>query len=192
MIYQGLKLINPLFLFTYIQGVYLFMKKILIHDLPHELSEELFSSFKEDFLIIDANAKAASCIGCFNCWLKEPGLCKFRDKLETVGQLILSSERLIIVSEMLYGGLSVPVKRIIDRSIPGITPFFKKKFGKLHHLERYKTQTDATVIFYNTEDATPEELTQSKEYVKAMCINYHARTHEVQHLKTTDFSEVNL
>ena len=167
-------------------------KKVIIHDLPDILSERMFSSLGSDFVVINANAKAAGCIGCFKCWLKTPGVCGFSDKLQDVGPLVLSSKELIIITEMLYGGLSVPVKKIIDRSIPGITPFFKKRFNKLHHLQRYKTQTNIKAIFYNTENITEEEKIHSQNYIDAMGINYHSEHNDVLYLKDMDFSGVSL
>ncbi|MEG0156718.1 MAG: flavodoxin family protein [Anaerovoracaceae bacterium] len=165
-------------------------KTVIIHDLPEAISAEMFSQVGDDVVVIDARAKAARCVGCFNCWLKTPGVCTFADSLEHIGQLVLSSKKLILISEMLYGGLSVPVKRVIDRSIPGVTPFFKKRFGKLHHLQRYKTQTAIQAIFYNTQGCTEEERRQSEEYIEAMGINYYAEEKEVVHLPGLDFSGV--
>ncbi len=167
-------------------------RKVIIHDLPDDLLTDLCSSCGEDFVIINANAKVASCIGCFKCWLKTPGICGFHDKHEKIGQLVLSSEKLIIITQMLYGGLSIPVKKMIDRSIPGITPFFKKRFGKLHHLQRYQTQTSIKAVFYNTENSTEEEKSQSKAYIEAMGTNFYASNNEVYYLNGMDFSGVSL
>ena len=165
-------------------------KKIIIHDLPHDLADNMFASFEDDCIVVDANVKAAKCIGCFNCWLKTPGICRFSDKLQNVGQLVLSSKNLIIITEMLYGGVSIPVKRVLDRSIPGITPFFKKKNGQLHHLQRYKSETEIKAIFYSTEKLSAVEKKQGKEYIEAMGLNFHSKHNEVLFVNFTDLSEV--
>ena len=165
-------------------------KKIIIHDLPIEIANNLFSSLDDSYIVFDANQSSANCIGCFECWLKKPGMCKFKDKLEIVGAYILSSKELIIYSTILYGGVSIPIKKILDRSIPGITPFFKKRFGKLHHLRRYKTNTQIKTYFYNVKNNTEEEKNQAKEYIDAMGINYYSSKNEVFYLDDMDFSEV--
>lgn len=171
-------------------------KRVVIHDLPDEISAKLFSSIDHDFIIINANKKAAKCIGCFKCWLQTPGYCGFCDHLNDIGQIVLSSRQLIIITQMVYGGLSVPVKRVIDRSIPGITPFFKKRHGKLHHLQRYPTETAIRAIFYHTEQCTEEEKIQSERYIQHMGINYYSRHNEIIHVegmvKHVDLSEENL
>lgn len=167
-------------------------KKLIIHDLPDRISSDLFSAIDDNFIVINANMKAARCVGCFRCWLKEPGFCRFADNLETVGQFLLSSEEIIIITEMLYGGMSIPVKRVIDRCIPGVTPFFKKRFGKLHHLQRYKTETSIKTIFYNTKNNTEEEKIQGKAYINAMGINFYSKYNEVLYIDAMDFSGVDL
>lgn len=167
-------------------------KKIILHDLPYNAAEKLFAGRKDDYLIIDANERAARCIGCFQCWLKTPGVCKFSDRLQTVGQAILSSEKLIIITEMLYGGLSIPVKRVIDRSIPGITPFFKKRNGQLHHLQRYKSETEIKIIFYNAENASKEEKVQAMDYIEALGLNFYSRKNEILFLKSDDLNEAKI
>ena len=167
-------------------------KKIIIHDLPEEKANLLFSKLNDDYIIYNALKPAVKCIGCFECWLKKPGVCKFPDKLEYAGSNILSSKQFIIISEILYGGVSIPVKKILDRSIPGITPFFKKRFGELHHYRRFKTETEIKTYFYNTKNISKEEKDQAKEYIDAMGINYYSKHNDVFYIDDMDFSEVNL
>ena len=165
-------------------------KIIIIHDLPQNISENLFSSLSDEYVVYDANLASARCIGCFECWLKKPGVCRFPDRLENVGAYILSSKKVIIISTMLYGGVSIPIKKILDRTIPGITPFFKKRFGKLHHYRRYNTYTKITAYYYNTKDISKEEKLQGKEYIEAMGINYYSNENKVFYIDEMDFSEV--
>ncbi|MEG0729511.1 MAG: flavodoxin family protein [Anaerovoracaceae bacterium] len=165
-------------------------KKIIIHDLQPEIATDLFNSLREEYIIIDANMKTAKCKGCFDCWLKTPGVCTFKDKLENIGQLVLSSQKLVIITEMLYGGVSASVKKVLDRSIPGVTPFFKKKNGKLHHLQRYKSETEIIAIFYNSQNLSEAEKLQGREYIRAMGINFYSRHNDILFVEGNDFDEV--
>ena len=165
-------------------------KRIIIHDLPQEIANNLFSSLDDNYVIFNANQASANCIGCFECWLKKPGVCKFKDKLQNVGAYILSSKELIIYSTILYGGVSIPIKKILDRSIPGITPFFKKRFGKLHHLRRYKTNTNITTYYYNTKNISEEEKIQAKDYIDAMGINFYSDNNTIFYIDDMNFDEV--
>lgn len=167
-------------------------RKVILHDLPPEISSTLFSSLDDSWVMIDGNMKAARCIGCFKCWLKTPGICAFSDKLEDVGKLILSSEQLVIITQMLYGGVSIPVKKVLDRCIPGVNPFFKKKCGKLHHLQRYPTQMSLKAIYYHSKSNTQEEKLHGQAYMEAMGINFHSKHTEVFYIDHEDFSGVSL
>lgn len=50
-------------------------RTILIHDLPSLDNWR----FPENWLVVDAKAKAAPCQGCFGCWMKTPGTCVLKD-----------------------------------------------------------------------------------------------------------------
>lgn len=167
-------------------------KKILLHDLTPQQEASLVSTLGSDWVIIQANQKAARCVGCFRCWLKTPGVCTFADELEHVGATILSCQQLVIVSQMLYGGVSVPIKRVIDRCIPGITPFFKKRQGRLHHLQRYQSQMAIHAIFYQTHNNCKQEIDHSLQYIQAMGLNFHCKSTKVSLIEDMDFSGVSL
>ena len=69
-------------------------KVILIHDLPGPEGWLL----PEDWLVVDAKAKAAPCQGCFGCWLKTPGTCVLKDGLQHLGAAIAHGRELILAS----------------------------------------------------------------------------------------------
>jgi len=120
--------------------------KILVHD----LKEQDFSGLeikKIDFKVINANAASAPCVGCFNCWFKTPGKCKINDYLQNSG--LWNSEETVLISQNCYGGYSEQVKKILDRSVPGSTPFFTYRSWKVRHVKRYRiNRKQLTVILY--------------------------------------------
>ena len=120
--------------------------KILVHD----LQEQDFSGLgiiKNDFKVINANAASAPCVGCFNCWFKTPGKCKISDYLQNSG--LWNSEETVLISQNCYGGYSEQVKKILDRSVPGSTPFFTYRSWKIRHVKRYRiNRKQLTVILY--------------------------------------------
>lgn len=136
-------------------------KVILIHDLPSLDGWQL----QEDWLAVDAKAKAAPCQGCFGCWLRTPGVCVLKDSLQRIGTVIAYSKELILVSRCCYGGLSPEVKRALDRSISQSLPFFTYRGGKLHHILRYHRAPALTVCFYGPmtdfERETAEHMAQA-------------------------------
>lgn len=154
--------------------------KYLLYDCETTLPHEIFEQYATDNLcVINAAQPAAKCIGCFQCWLKKPGSCKFSDKIEHLGSRLLSSEEIVIVCKSLYGGFSVAIKRILDRAIPGVLPFFEKKNNELHHSKRYNNTPVLKVIFYDSGEMTAAEQAQASKAIAATALNFHASSFSV-------------
>ncbi len=147
--------------------------QILIHDLP----EPCFRNLSGEFQIIDAARKAAPCQGCFQCWTKNAGYCAIADELQHSGAIIGNSEKIVVVSQLCYGGYSAPIKRFFDRSISESLPFFTYRKGKTYHLGRYKTKRKLSVYFYG--DCSAFERETAREYVERQAVNFDMDAHEV-------------
>lgn len=144
-------------------------RRIIIHD----LSEDEWSKLEfdlENTIVIPADGKYAPCKGCFGCWLKTPGKCVMKDKLQNIATQIVSSDELIIISENCYGGYSSRVKNVIDRSIATSLPFFAFRNKQIHHARRYpKKQIDLVVYLYG--DMTEKEKKLAEKLIVANGIN---------------------
>jgi multimeric flavodoxin WrbA len=79
--------------------------KICIHDLPEEAYASL-SRNDADTNIISDNGKIRPCIGCFSCWIKNPGICVLNDGYQKTGQLFSKCDELTIISKCVYGSYS--------------------------------------------------------------------------------------
>ncbi|MCI5217678.1 MAG: flavodoxin family protein [Candidatus Electrothrix sp. LOE2] len=77
------------------------------------------------------------CIGCFNCWIKTPGKCIYKDSGEEILQTILQSDIVVFFTPIIFGGYSSELKKVVDRLIPMLLPFFKNFQGETHHPFRY-------------------------------------------------------
>lgn len=44
------------------------------------------------------NLKMKPCTGCFNCWLKTPGICIFNDDAREVTKRIVQSDLLVLIT----------------------------------------------------------------------------------------------
>lgn len=147
--------------------------QILIHD----LKENPFQDLENEFEIIDTRMKAVFCQGCFQCWTKNAGYCIYADSLQHSGAAIGNSERIVVVSQLCYGGYSVPIKRFFDRGISESLPFLTYRARKTYHMSRYKTRRTLTVYFYGSCDDL--ELDTAREYVKRQAVNLDMDSHEV-------------
>lgn len=153
-------------------------RKFAIHDL---LEENDFLHEAQD--VINANEIIRPCIGCFGCWVKEPGQCVLKDSFSDTGKRLSQCEELIIISECVYGGFSPQVKNVMDRSISYILPFFRiRPDGMMHHQPRYKEQIHMSVYFYG-KDLTEEEMDTAKQLVERNAVNLNAKAHTVSFYK---------
>jgi hypothetical protein len=144
--------------------------KFIIHDLPPEdVSPAAFSG--TDDLILPAVGPKAPCIGCFGCWLKTPGKCVLKDRLNDMGKNLALCDELVIVTKCVYGLFSPDTKNVIDRSISYLLPFFRNVRRMQHHVPRYRQQFPLRVLVYNAPALSQEERERFKRYVEAVSIN---------------------
>lgn len=141
--------------------------------------QDIDENFQKDNLTFFANDKVAKCVGCFHCWLKNPSVCRFNDGKEKLGSLLATSSDVYIYSKILYGGFSIQIKRLLDRCIPGILPFFKNRNGRQHHKPRYENKPNIHVVFYDIKNNSEEEIELAKNIANAMAINMNAKSCEV-------------
>ena len=111
------------------------------HDVKlHEALESLYRSKFPQAIIshhfIDATA-LKDCIGCWNCWVKTPGLCIHKDKMDEIYKLIISSDQVVLALSTQAQFLSGAAKTFIDRLIPLFHPYIIVHKDELMHEERY-------------------------------------------------------
>jgi hypothetical protein len=92
---------------------------------------------------------------------------------------------LIVVSRLVFGGLSPDVKAVLDRSIGFILPFFRIVNGEAHHAMRYERSPDLHYILYgpNIRDAEKET---ARRLVAANALNFGAEHHSVRFYTSPD------
>jgi len=122
---------------------------------------ELENSLKEDglevkvYILKDKNVK--QCVGCFDCWLKTPGVCRFKDDVEEILREIIKSDLLLFASPLILGMYSAVLKRFQDRMIPIIHPYLELVNNEFHHRKRYPKYPKLGFIF-DEKDASQEEI----------------------------------
>lgn len=99
----------------------------------------------------------AYCMGCFGCWVKKPGECVINDKMTQINRSYINSDAVIYLSPVIFGQFSANMKNAVDRWIPNLLPFFKKRpDGSTKHPSRYKDYPKHVFIGYG-EDLTAED-----------------------------------
>ena len=152
--------------------------------------EELNRNGFEVEQIVLKDANVAACQGCFDCWVKTPGECKIDDYGRDTARKMVQSQLIIHFTPITFGGYSSELKKVIDRFIPTILPFFTKRHGETHHEYRYENR--GSIIAIGVLDKPDEEKESIfKELVYRNSLNMGAPVHEaIIHTKNqskTDF-----
>lgn len=117
------------------------------------------------------------CLGCFGCWTKSPGLCVIsKDQGRAFVEALAPVDVFIMLNRIPFGSWAPAVKKVLDRSIPVLLPYFTIHEGEMHHRQRYPQKRRLLHIPYG--DFTAEELATFTALAKAHCDNLlspHAR-----------------
>jgi multimeric flavodoxin WrbA len=79
----------------------------------------------------------ADCTGCFACWTRTPGRCVIPDDGIAVAAQFATSDVVVLLSPLTFGGYSYHLKKALDRSIGIVLPFLRTIDGEVHHPRRY-------------------------------------------------------
>ena len=108
-------------------------------DSVHEIIvEELTGLGWEVKSFVLREIKIAYCLGCFDCWVKTPGVCRFNDDGRKIAEQFIQSDLSILFTPVTFGGYSAELKKALDRIICLLSPFFMKINGEVHHKRRYE------------------------------------------------------
>jgi len=147
-------------------------------DMIHSsIVEELERNGFEVESILLREVKVAACQGCFDCWIKTPGECKTDDYGRDVAKKMVQSNLIIHFTPITFGGYSSELKKVVDRFIPTILPFFTKRKGETHHKYRYEKRASIIAVGFSDE---PDDEKESifNELVYHNSLNMGAPVHE--------------
>jgi multimeric flavodoxin WrbA len=153
---------------------------ILIDELRHIGTEVQTYTLRE--------VKLGHCIGCFGCWLERPGICVEADAGREIVQGIIRSEMTVLFTPVTFGGYSPELKKIVDRWIPLILPYFGNYYREIHHKPRY-SRFPRLVAIGVQRDPNREEARIFKAVVGRNAINFHAPSYAAEVIMSTDASD---
>jgi multimeric flavodoxin WrbA len=120
----------------------------------------------------------AYCQGCFDCWVKTPGVCQTRDAARDVTRALARSDLLVLLSPVTFGGYSSELKKALDRSIGIVLPFFTRIRGEVHHRARYGRYPALLGVGVLNRASKEDERTFAT-LVSRNAINFHAPANTV-------------
>ena len=152
--------------------------RTIIHDLEEKDLKKI--KFKKDDVLLSGLDCNKHCIGCFSCWVKHPKECTIKDEFSNITEYLKESEELIIISKSRYGCYSSETKRILERCIGYVLPYFTIRNNEVHHASRYPQKLKLTAYFY---DINEEDKEITEKLVKANAINLNAVNYKINYLK---------
>ncbi len=148
----------------------------------HESFDKQFDHFHQQLTQCCENIRVAhfnlkqmvirQCIGCFNCWTKTPGKCVLKDDAERCLISIIQSDLVIFASPLMMGMTTGLMKRLNDRLIPLIHPYFSVVKGEIHHRYRYDQYPQIAVIYDPSPEDTPEDIALCRQIYERLAINF--------------------
>ena len=148
-----------------------------IDNLYQSIIEELMSRGWDASSHILRNIDIAPCQGCFDCWIKTPGVCRIDDISRDITGEMVHGQLIIHFTPITFGGYSSEIKKVLDRFIPVLLPFFQKVKGEIHHKFRYERRPSILVIGC-LEHPDEEEQSTFKTLVSRNSHNMGAPIHE--------------
>ena len=151
--------------------------RTILHDLKEKDLKHL--KVKSDDILINCADCKKHCIGCFSCWVKHPKKCALNDEFSNIVEYLKDSEELIIISKCRYGCYSSEVKRVLERCIGYVLPYFTIRNKEIHHACRFLKKLKFKVLFYENVSKEDKEIVES--LVKANSINLNTNGYEINY-----------
>jgi len=162
------------------------MDGLSLKRLSESIKEELKSEGFEVEEILLKEKRIADCLGCFDCWVKTPGVCIIDDYGRKAAAQLIKSDLVVFLTPVVFGSYSYQLKKALDRMIPLISPYFKKVKGEIHHKKRY-SKYPFLLAFGLMNKINQVQTEIFKELVERNAINFHS-----QYFKAEVFAAVDL
>jgi len=125
--------------------------------------------------VVLRDKKLANCAGDFFCWVRTPGVCHANDDNNAIASAVVASDVLVYATPVTFGGYSSALKRIVDRLIQTLSPFFTTVAGETRHEPRYRKYPDLLAVgWMDGPDAQAEAV--FKHLVHCNAVNIHTKT----------------
>ncbi len=140
------------------------------------LRQELAGAGLQARALVLHRTPIAYCQGCFECWMKTPGVCKTNDAGREIAAAFIASRLVVFLTPVTFGGYSSELKKALDRIIGLVSPMFERIAGEVHHRARYERYPALLALGVLPEpDADDERIFHA--LVARNALNMHAPWH---------------
>lgn len=117
----------------------------------------------------------AYCIGCFGCWVKQPGECMSDDDSADVRRAMIHSDLTVWASPVKMGFLSAKTKQMMDKMLPLIHPYILLDRGEMHHRARYAHYPQWGLVLEKGSDTDDEDIQIIEAILQRTALNGKTR-----------------
>lgn len=139
------------------------------------LVESLSASGGQTTLLTLREMDIRYCIGCFGCWVKTPGECFSPDESCQVRRAVLHSDFTLWASPLKMGFPSALLKKMMDKSIPLIHPYFEVDHNEAHHRPRYDHYPRLGLLVEREVDTDEADLAIVSDIFSRTALNMKSR-----------------
>ncbi len=115
------------------------------------------------------------CTGCFGCWMKTPGQCVAKDASHDVCRAVINGDFLLWAAPLRMGFPDATLKKMMDKSIPLIHPYFVVDHGEAHHRPRYDRYPRIGLLTQKEADTDAEDLRIVGDIFSRTALNMKSR-----------------
>ncbi|HNT76671.1 MAG TPA: NAD(P)H-dependent oxidoreductase [Anaerolineae bacterium] len=115
------------------------------------------------------------CTGCFGCWMKTPGQCVVKDASHDVCRAVINGDFLLWAAPLRMGFPDATLKKMMDKSIPLIHPYFVVDHGEAHHRPRYDHYPRIGLLTQKEADTDAEDLRIVGDIFSRTALNMKSR-----------------
>jgi multimeric flavodoxin WrbA len=122
-------------------------------------------------LFYTKNLKVNPCQGDYVCWLKTPGKCIHKDDMQMLLPKLARADVWVFATPVYFDGISGSMKKLIERMLPLVEPFFEVKDGHCRHPRREGTKRGKVVLVSSCGFWEMDNFDPLVVHMKAICKN---------------------
>jgi multimeric flavodoxin WrbA len=115
------------------------------------------------------------CIGCFGCWVKKPGECFSADQSCQVCHSVIHSDFTLWAAPLRQGYPDALLKKMMDKFIPLIHPYFDVVQNEAHHRARYERYPVLGLLVAVEKDTDAADLRIVTDSFSRTALNFKSR-----------------
>ncbi|MBY0492225.1 MAG: NAD(P)H-dependent oxidoreductase [Gemmatimonadaceae bacterium] len=154
---------------------------------PDPLLDDLAARLRHDFEVRGATVETvllriesiAWCQGCFACWTHTPGTCKIHDVGRDLARDFAQADTVVLLTPSRFGSYSSESKKLLDRTMSMLLPFFRRLDGETHHRPRYETRPRFGVLAV-LEHADFDDAATLRVLAERNAVNFAAPAHHTE------------